>query len=136
MIEDVQKFHLKFGLPLGDVDTLSHDMDVAGYRLNFLKEEVIEFHDAIQQGDRVAAFDALLDIVYVAQGTALFMGISPAQWNDGFAAVQAANMAKERVSTDNPGKRNSPFDVVKPPGWEAPEKRLAEILSCDNSANG
>jgi hypothetical protein len=85
--------------------------------------------DAIDDGNRVKAFDALLDLAYVVYGTALFMGVTPAQWHAGMHAVHTANMAKVRVASADNSKRGSTFDVVKPPGWQGPEARLAEVLS-------
>ncbi len=133
MIDSVYQFHLKFGLPLGDKDILMGNYSTLEFRANFMKEEFLEFLDAVGNNDRVKAFDALLDLVYVVQGTALFMGISPDQWHDGFAAVQKANMSKERAQTPNQSKRGSTFDVIKPPGWQGPEEALRRILSCDSA---
>lgn len=128
MILDVQEFNAKFGLPLGDEDILSSDIEATEYRRKFLQEELNEFTDAMAAGDRVEAFDALLDLVYVAYGTALFLGISPRQWHAGFNAVHEANMAKERVAKAEDSKRGSAFDCRKPEGWIAPQVTLAKIL--------
>lgn len=129
----VQQFHLKFGLPLGDEDTLMDDYPIFEFRANFMKEELKEFIEAVGEGDRVKAFDALLDLVYVVKGTALFMGVTPHQWNDGMQAVQSANMEKERAESADQSKRGSTFDVIKPPGWQGPEEALRRILSCDSA---
>lgn len=99
------------------------------YRMKFMLEELNEFKDAYVDGDRVKMFDALIDLVYVATGTALFMGIDPGQWEAGFAAVHQANMAKVRAERPEQSKRGSIFDVVKPEGWVSPEPTLAEILT-------
>lgn len=126
---DVQLFHKKFDLPLGDVDKLTTDEEAIAYRVKFLQEELDELQEALAAGDRVKAFDALLDLVYVAHGTALWMGIDVLQWGAGWMAVQQANMAKERATSAEQSKRGSAFDVVKPEGWQPPEKTLEEILS-------
>ena len=127
-IHDVRKFHERFGLPLGEADVLIGHDKAEDFRLKFLQEELNEFDDAIINRDRVKAFDALLDLVYVAYGTALFMGVSPDQWDAGFQAVQDANMAKIRVASGEDSKRGSSFDVVKPAGWVGPEMQLKAIL--------
>lgn len=68
--------------------------------------------------DDAKAFDALLDLNYVSHGTAHLLGYP---WQIGWNAVQAANMAKERAAKDgSDSKRGSAWDVVKPPGWTAP----------------
>lgn len=128
MISDVQEFNAKFGLPLGDEDVLSSDVHAVEYRRKFLQEELDEFSDAMFTGNRVEAFDALLDLVYVAYGTALFLGIRPLQWYSGFSEVHACNMAKERVEKATDSKRGSTFDCRKPEGWVGPEAKLADIL--------
>jgi len=129
MIGNVHEFHEKFGLPLGEDDQLTDNLDVIIFRLKFLKEELDELEEALGESDRVKAFDALLDLVYVAYGTALFMGIDSAQWTAGMRAVHNCNMAKVRVAKAEDSKRGSAFDVKKPEGWVGPEARLAEILS-------
>jgi predicted HAD superfamily Cof-like phosphohydrolase len=129
MIENVLQFHAKFDLPLGTYDQLMGDAAAQNFRVKFLEEELYELKEALASGDKVGAFDALLDLAYVAYGTALFAGISPAQWNLGMAAVHRANMAKIRVAKAEDSKRGSAFDVKKPEGWVGPEASLKEILS-------
>lgn len=129
MIGNVAEFHEKFRLPSGTVDHLSRNEDIQRFRIGFLMEELSELMEALNEQNRVAAFDALLDLVYVAYGTALFAGISPAQWHAGMHAVHTANMAKVRVASAADSKRGSVFDCKKPEGWVGPETRLKEILS-------
>lgn len=132
MIEQVLQFHARFDLPMGGKDCLSGNDEATAFRLNFLAEELAELEEALEEGDRVKAFDALLDLAYVTYGTALFMGILPEQWNQGMDAVHKANMSKVRVASPAESKRKSSFDVSKPPGWVPPEGKLAEILSWTN----
>lgn len=129
MIANVFEFHVKFGLPLGKDDQLTNNLDATVFRLKFLQEELDELEEALGDGDRVKAFDALLDLAYVAYGTALFLGVDPAQWAAGMHAVHSANMAKVRVAHAGESKRGSSFDVRKPEGWVGPEARLEEVLS-------
>lgn len=128
MIHFVEKFNERFGLPDGSKDVLTGNQEVIDYRADFMEEELKEFKDAMAEGDRVKAFDALLDLVYVAQGTALFLGINGGQWINGYAAVHKANMSKVPTPSAACSKRNSSFDVIKPPGWTGPEARLTAIL--------
>lgn len=127
-IDNVSEFHRKFGFPLGKSDAMMGDPDTESYRFGFLEEELEELDEALEAGDRVKAFDALLDLVYVAYGTALWMGISPEQWAAGFRAVHNANMAKVRVASADESKRGNAFDCKKPEGWVSPEGQLREIL--------
>lgn len=131
----VQEFHQKFGLPDGSVDVtnnfdpkLESDSGVLKFRFNFMREELHEFASAALQRDKVKAFDALLDLVYVAMGTSLFMGITPEQWYDGMSAVHEANMSKMRATSTEQSKRGTTLDVVKPEGWIPPEQKLRQIL--------
>lgn len=69
--------------------------------------------------DHAQTFDALIDMVYVAFGTAHLFGYP---WHEGWGLVQAANMTKVRAQSDgSDSKRGSSFDVVKPEGWRAPD---------------
>jgi len=129
MIGNVAEFHEKFDLPLGNEDKLMQDPAAQDFRVKFLQEELDELKEALASGDKVGAFDALLDLAYVAYGTALFAGIDAAQWHAGMHAVHSANMAKIRVAKAEDSKRGSAFDVKKPVGWVGPESRLKEILS-------
>lgn len=126
------QFHKKFDLPLGDKNVL--DAEAKRFRVEFLAEEVRELKEALDNQDLVGAFDALLDLVYVAEGTALYLGIDPFQWHYGRHAVHNANMEKVRASSAEDSKRGTALDVVKPEGWVGPESRLREIL--DWGVNG
>lgn len=128
--EKVKAFHKKFNVPTdeGSAGPALPGSDVLAYRADFLQEELDEFVDSYLDQDLEGATDALLDLVYVAYGTALLMGISPLAWQELFDDVQRANMAKERAtSADDPrSKRKHSLDVVKPEGWVGP--RGADIL--------
>lgn len=127
----VYEFHQAFDLPLGLEDLLINEgaiTDAYRFRKSFLEEELMEFTEAVCDDDRVKALDALIDLVYVAMGTALFMGVSPSQWAEAFEAVHRANMTKMRVARPADSKRGSGFDVVKPPGFIPPEHKIRQIL--------
>ena len=127
----VYEFHQAFDLPVGVDNILFEEgaiTDAYMFRLRFLNEELQEFSVAVSSCDRVAALDALIDLVYVAMGTALFMGVSPSQWTESFEAVHRANMTKMRVARPADSKRGSGFDVVKPPGFIPPEHKIRQIL--------
>jgi predicted HAD superfamily Cof-like phosphohydrolase len=121
--DDVGAFHEKFGLhnttwhPEGP-HVMSTELEE--FRLKFLDEELQELRDGLAEEDEAKTFDALLDLVYVAMGTAHLRGYP---WQAGWDAVQAANMSKERAlsNEDTRSKRGSSYDVVKPDGWTAPD---------------
>lgn len=123
--EDVGDFHAKFDIP-----RVTHEQgtsprhvtqQLARFRINFMREELDEFISSYEHNDHAGMFDALLDLVYVALGTAHIYGFP---WQEGWEAVQAANMIKIRAAPDGSDSvRQSAWDVVKPPGWVAPDIR-------------
>lgn len=123
--DDVGTFHRRFGLP-SSVEVMSPhllDYDVQEFRKNFMQEELDEFTDACNNGDLAGAADALIDLVYVAMGTAHLMHLP---WQALWDEVQRANMEKVRAPDAESSKRHHHFDVIKPEGWQAPD--IAGVL--------
>lgn len=146
--EDVGEFHRKFDLRHtndGATGPALLDPMLLSFRLNFLLEELSELCDAMgakfytRDGvgpdgllqslaitvpadtvaiDHAQAFDALLDLNYVSHGTAHLLGYP---WQEGWDAVQRANITKERATSAEASKRGSSFDVIKPEGWTPPD---------------
>jgi predicted HAD superfamily Cof-like phosphohydrolase len=150
-IYDVRTFHEKFKLSDARLDRPGFlPEDLQRVRLNFLLEELVEiawacgFCLAVGQGGSVEfmrdrelddrlnlaeAFDGLLDLVYVALGTADLMGFGNSTnapgyqssiWWEGWRRVQRANMSKVLVASADESKRGTKWDVKKPRGWKAP----------------
>lgn len=120
--KDIQAFHEKFRLTPSDKPALL-PQEVAAFRYTFLLEELTELRDAILDDDLPGVADALVDLVYVALGTAYLSGLPfDALW----AEVQRANMSKIRAASAEQSKRGSSFDVVKPENWTPPQIR--EVL--------
>ncbi len=155
----VGAFHRKFGLDYvgpNSIDTPRLiDEELIKFRLKFLREEVDELEQAYDDNDLIAVADALVDLVYVALGTAHFHMLP---WNELFNEVHETNMKKARASIGHKfitpkidlgqddicdfiisplgmrclaakhlhSQRGSSFDVIKPLGWRAPE--LGRIL--------
>ena len=118
MYQDIQDFHSKFGLEGPSVPT-ELDSDTLDFRMKFMEEELDEFSEAWNTSDMEKQFDALIDLVYVALGTAHMMGLN---FDEGWKRVHEANMKKVRASSDGSNsKRGSSLDVVKPEGWVAPD---------------
>lgn len=113
---DVIDFHNKYGLIYtGKVRPL--DKSTQAYRIHFLEEELKEFIQSANLDDTVGMADALIDIVYVAMGTAYMMGLP---WQKLWDEVQRTNMNKIRATDANQSKRKNLLDVIKPEGWEPP----------------
>lgn len=124
--EDVGKFHERFGLhsagkqgaPALGVGEQPWDPELMEFRRKFLHEELEEFEEGMAEQDHEMMADALVDLVYVAMGTAHLLGYP---WEALWADVQRANMSKVRAAKDGSDSvRGSSFDVVKPPGWKPP----------------
>jgi predicted HAD superfamily Cof-like phosphohydrolase len=116
---DVGEFHMKFGLPRhGDgVKPGMPDADAMRFRVSRLVEEIDELRVAVAADDFPAAADALVDLVYIALGTAHFCRLP---WPELFAEVQRANMSKRRAASPNESRHGTSLDVVKPEGWRPP----------------
>lgn len=122
MYDDVALFHGKFNIPIASDARPCRipSYDVIEYRTKFLEEELTEFRTACDEGSLVDAFDALLDIAWVAMGTAHYFG---APWEEGWAEVVRANMDCVLVTRENcpPEKRYRKDMVMKPEGWKPPD---------------
>lgn len=117
MFEDVRKFHEKFGRQYDGPPRILSTEEVA-FRLGFLEEELEELRKAVNDQDLAEIADALVDLVWVALGTAERCGLA---FNRHWAEVRAANMRKVPVAHSGESKRGSALDIKKPPGWRGPE---------------
>ena len=116
LIKDIDQFHKKFKFEKNDKVGIPENNELVNFRTSFLIEELAEYTQAITKGDSAAALDALVDIVYIALGTAWLFNLPfEKAWNE----VQKANMSKIRTKSKSK-KRGTSFDVVKPKGWIAP----------------
>jgi len=121
--QDVADFNTKFDVPTAPALSLL-SREKFEYRLNFLNEELIEFQESHEKGDLTTAVDSLIDLVYVAYGTAQMMGVTGEQWKRAWDEVQRANMSKVRVTDAGQSKRKTSLDVIKPEGWKGPDHRF------------
>ena len=111
--KDVQALHLdKFGLT-PNKSVITHEEKLA--RADFLQEELDELRVAIDSCNTLDEIDALIDLAYVAMGTAALMGVN---WENHWDTVHKANMQKQ--SGFNATRPNMPRDLHKPRGWVGP----------------
>jgi len=131
---DVREFHNKFSLVRNARPTKLTEEQLED-RIKFMFEEFKEFCDAsgivinYEQGgdlkvrpplfkkdqvqDIYGQADALIDLVYVAMGTAVMMGLP---WQELWSDVHRANMEKElRESVDHKA------GIFKPENWQPPK---------------
>lgn len=137
-VADIEAFHKKFMLDY-DGRPRSLDTALAEFRIGFLLEELKEYEESseklraiLKAGfdrdyiERSTTFelekqlDALVDLVYVALGTAYLHGFN---FREAWRRVHAANMGKVRAERKEDSKRGSTFDVVKPAGWTPPSHK-------------
>ena len=143
LFTDIQDFHKKFGL-VYDGNARHLPPDLIEFRRRFLGEELDEYNESsdlttveLSTSNPDGAehqvitkllsdqLDALVDLVYVALGTAYLQGFD---FDEAWRRVHAANMAKKKAEPDgSDSKRGSPHDVVKPEGWVAPD--LIDLVS-------
>lgn len=113
--EMVLRFHRTFTLPAQEHPTLV-DSDRARSRAKWIAEEAHEFEVA---DTLVEQADALLDIIYLALGGLVEMGVRP----DGpFRIVHEANMSK--LWNDGKPRIRNDGKLLKPPEWASPKLAL------------
>jgi len=108
---NLRDFHEKFGLTINDTPTIPGD-DVLQFRINLINEEAEEFEQAAQARNLVEMADALADVIYVALGAAVSLGIDLAPV---FEEVHRSNMTK--VWSDGQVRRREDGKVIKPPTY-------------------
>lgn len=99
------------------------------FRARLMLEELIEFMGA---DDLIGQVDAMLDLLYFANGTLVEMGVDPEK---PFEMVHAANMRK--LWPDGKPRWNAEGKVMKPEGWVGPEEELkAHIERMESGCSG
>lgn len=116
MFADIKKFHKQMGLEYeGEPRFLP--LDMSKLRIDRLHEEMDEYRQARRDNNLVDQLDALVDLVYVALGTAYLHGFD---FEEAWNRVHASNMLKERAQKTSDSKHKSQYDVIKPEGWVPP----------------
>ena len=148
MFRDIERFHKNFGIEPTQDPNHKLPADILKFRINFIFEELLEYAEAVgfcldinnefvpNYWDHIndqpqqtlkfnaeQAFDALIDLCYVALGTAYWHRFP---FNQGWARVQEANMQKVRAQKAGDSKRGTAYDIVKPDGWKPPT--LTDLL--------
>ena len=92
-IEQVLEFHKAFKIPVATKPLEGVSKDVERLRLSLLIEEIEELHEALNNGDKIEAGDALTDILYVLLGSYISLGYA-AKLEEMFDEVHSSNMSK------------------------------------------
>tara|TARA_R100001198_G_C5174929_1_gene174045 strand:+ start:131 stop:484 length:354 start_codon:yes stop_codon:yes gene_type:complete len=117
MIKDVDAFLNKFGLKY---DGLPRSLDKAARseRIRHMYEELQEYDEAKTVAEE---FDALIDLIYLAIGTARMQGLD---LEVGWDRVHQANMRKIKK-----GDTDYKAGIKKPEGWQKPD--LTDLTNGD-----
>ena len=115
-INDLMDFRTRFNMKTHQTPTF--DLEMLKERIIYLNEEMCELLKAIDDEDLSEVGDALVDLVYIAKGSALALGMN---WDRMWAEVHRSNMSKEVARTPEQSKRGIVGDVYKPDGWTGPD---------------
>lgn len=116
----VQEFHEKYGCSVGlEPNTMSPMTRLVRVRL--MTEELSEFVEACTRSDLLKMIDALTDLKYTVEGTAVAMGVDLEPF---FREVHRSNMTKS-LDRDSGGK------IIKGPDFEPPDLQKILFLQMD-----
>lgn len=118
--KQVLAFHDHFAVPI-QKSPQQLPADRVQKRAKWMQEELEEF---IASQSLVEQADAMIDLIYLALGSLVEMGVKPEAL---FDIVHEANMSK-LWADGKPRYRQSDGKVIKPPTWKDPAPRMvAEI---------
>ena len=114
MYADILEFHAHLDQPKIPSTPSLLDETRYDFRFGHLKEELAEMDAAQSLSDLPEVVDGLVDLVYIAIGMLIEMGVNPIP---PFTKVQQTNMAKKPGMTS----RGEAKDAIKPEGWKPPD---------------
>lgn len=116
----VRHFHAVAGVPIASIPAALSPARLAA-RVEWLREEVNELESAPTLVDQV---DAAVDVIYLALGTLVEMGV---ELEEPFQLVHESNLAK--AWPDGRFRQTAGGKIIKPEGWKSPRKRLDQLVS-------
>ena len=129
MAEQVQRFQVDIiNLPIPRVPTILEPKR-ASDGISHMNEEIAEIQESLDTGDLHGTVDGLFDLIYVALGRLIEMGVVPGA---GFDEVHEANMRRVRGVKPNRPDYAKGFDAIKPPGWKEPDFDMLLSTSRDD----
>lgn len=96
----VHEFHQKYGHPVALKPGLPAK-ELQDFRVALIEEELQELREALAAGDLVQVADALGDLLYVVEGTALTFGLPLAKIVE---EIHRSNMTKDCAGPGKPTK--------------------------------
>ncbi|WP_432417840.1 hypothetical protein [Caenimonas sedimenti] len=116
----VRHFHAVAGVPVANVPSALSPARLSS-RVEWLREEVNELESASTLVDQV---DAAIDVLYLALGTLVEMGV---ELEEPFKLVHESNLAK--AWPDGRFRQTATGKIIKPDGWQSPRPRLERLVS-------
>lgn len=93
-----------------------------------LKEESIEYLEAVTEKDLVKCVDACVDSIVFAMGILYKMGVTEEEFSTIFEVVMGANMTK-KMGVKKGREGYDAADAYKPDDFVPPEEIIADILA-------
>jgi predicted HAD superfamily Cof-like phosphohydrolase len=116
----VREFHEAFGHVVNDEPVREVPDEVRELRLTLHREELEELLDAARDHDVAALTKEACDLLYVATGTLVSLGVD---LDRAFAEVHRSNMAK--VWPDGNVRTREDGKTLKPPTYTPPDMEAA-----------
>jgi predicted HAD superfamily Cof-like phosphohydrolase len=120
LLEMVRHFHAVAGVPVANVPSALSPARLSS-RVEWLREEVNELEAASTLVDQL---DAAIDVLYLALGTLVEMGV---ELEEPFKLVHESNLAK--AWPDGRFRQTATGKIIKPSGWQSPRQRLDQVIS-------
>jgi predicted HAD superfamily Cof-like phosphohydrolase len=120
LFEMVRHFHAVAGVPVANVPSALSPARLSA-RVQWLREEVNELESASTLVDQV---DAAVDVLYLALGTLVEMGV---ELTEPFKLVHESNIAK--AWPDGRFRQTATGKIIKPDGWQSPRQGLDHLVS-------
>ena len=102
------------------------DDSLANVREDFVREELLEYLVANQDGDLVEILDALVDLQYFLNGMIVIHGLHHV-FDKAFQIVHDSNMSK--AGEDGKPILREDGKILKGPNYWEPTEKLAELLN-------
>lgn len=115
-VEDIREFQLKIAETAeGTLFARKDSKEQKELRMKLLREEVDELEHALEYSDSIETLDAIVDILYIALGTAQEAGVLD-KLEEAWKLVHENNLTK--LDSDGKVHKNEFGKVIKPKGYK------------------
>jgi phosphoribosyl-ATP pyrophosphohydrolase len=113
----------RFMRAVGQAGPVDDEKRLIAFRISLIDEEYDELIQALHWGDRALIAKEAADLVYVAVGTCVALGIP---FDDVWNAVQESNMSK--LDEDGNVIKSPDGKILKGSNYKGPEKRIEQLV--------